>query len=366
MEYEPWDAQRLHLMPPSWRLTLHPGNSTAMLPGHREKTCNYCGEPVQWLHRFDEGRVPLVPCTFPTWRIPPRYRWQIETGRAQPGDLGRRDCYVAHPAMCPAVEQTDLAPDIEDLRRAAARRMRRRLDAGFVPRLPPATEEEAMDPEPDPAVTEAERHVIDCHGRLLILPGTVPTLRCVAFAQNSGERCHNSVLRDYAEGTWVTIDIPHAPGRTGRHLATYGGMWVWQLASYDYSRTRQWLRQRCSAHPVEGVSPDLVQIELTTFKPLVHITHIARERPAAADKMTPKTPRQAREGGRLDAPVPCAGEGCTNGNSAGHVEEGWLCYQCRRKAVKRQSALGRHTSAPHAAPEPPERANETAPGEDLS
>jgi hypothetical protein len=156
-------------------LRIHGSSRSKSLRSNSPAECAYCGTPVEWYDRHDLGRIPLLPRQFPTRSVPHRHRWQVDGGIAYPGDLGAADCYIPHPAVCPAIEHEDLELQVLGIKRVLGLAMRKRMNHGFLPRLVPTgetteAEAEVADPEPDPSVLSSERHVLEYNGLLRLLP----------------------------------------------------------------------------------------------------------------------------------------------------------------------------------------------------
>ncbi|MEU9298506.1 DUF6083 domain-containing protein [Streptomyces sp. NPDC048266] len=306
---------------------LHRSNGTTLLRRDAVDRCNHCGTPIEWFDRFDDKRIPLSP-EVPARPVPAPMRWHVARGVAYPGaDPHTGQCRISHPAICPALEHTDLPPQIQDLVNMLAVRMRQRIDQGL---LLPAEERPAAKPQasrPEPSVSS--RHVISLHTTLRIAPCTVNDVRCTAL-DYEGERCENGLF-DLNEGKWEEIDVPHSPGRHGQRLQseTGGRMWVWSL--YEFSHALRWGRQLCADHD-GGPVLSQAENELVPFSPFTHGEFILARRPAGYDR-----PPAAQDLGIHAGPknhTVCAEPGCSNA-SARAEQPGWLCWKCNRVAKQR-------------------------------
>ncbi|OKH97542.1 hypothetical protein AMK13_38210 [Streptomyces sp. CB02056] len=289
-----------------------------------------------WYDRHDGGRIPLAPARFPAHRVPPRFRWSVDMGMAAPGALFG-DCFLAHPAICPAIEHEGLPRDIEDVVRVLGVRMRKLLDSGeFVPADPPLDETEVAEPEPAAAAGAGERHVM-CHGPLLrICPGRIEDLQCVAEGA-PGQRCERAVFSS-AEGRWTEVDIPEAKGRAGKSIMlTYRGrMWAWEIDPLDFREATRWLWQKCPSH---ASAAELHERELVDFSTIRHHDFILRRRPAGYEHAVERREKPAAAGTSSERTL-CAGDGCRNGTIT-PVDEGWLCWRCAPKVRRRLATWGR-------------------------
>ncbi|MFJ9460930.1 DUF6083 domain-containing protein [Kitasatospora sp. NPDC101447] len=326
---------------------IHRRSPSKVLRSRATGRCKWCGNRVLWYDRHDGGRIPLAPARFPAHRIPPRFRWSVDVGLAASGALFG-DCFLAHPAICPAVEHEDLPQEIEDIVRVLGLRMRKMIRSGeFVPADPPLDETEVAEPEPAAAVGAGERHVV-CHGPVLrICPGRVEDLQCVAEGA-PGQRCERAVFSS-AEGRWVEVDIPEAKGRLGKAiLLTYRGrMWVWEIDPLDFRDTTRWLWQRCPSH---ASAAEMYERELVGFSTIRHHGFILRRRPAGYDYAVERPEKSA--GGTSSERTLCAGDGCRNGTIMS-VDKGWLCWRCAPKARRRQGTWDRarkERTLPHPTP----------------
>ncbi|WP_244900440.1 DUF6083 domain-containing protein [Streptomyces nanshensis] len=322
-------------------MEVHRTNQSRLLRKQARGECAYCGTPVEWYDRYDARRIPLSP-ELPAAQIPERYQWHISRGVAYPGVDPRapRYCRVPHPAMCPALEHADLPPELGDVVAVLAVRMRKRIDSGFVPTLPPAPgddqerdgDEGKPSRRPGPTAPERVRHTVHYTGSLRLGPGPLEDLQCTA-AREDGARCPNPVFVT-GEGRWELLDLPHLPGRRGQMIlsASNGKMWVWSLTTLDFPAAARWLRQRCPAH--DDHTAAFCRPEWEDFHPLRHSDFIVARKPegyepAPGDGPTihdgPRTLRQ------------CAQTGCHNTTPAA-VPDGWLCWQCRKRLNRRTGA----------------------------
>ncbi|MCZ0982953.1 DUF6083 domain-containing protein [Streptomyces diastatochromogenes] len=310
-------------------LYLHRSNQTKLLRRNTTDRCKYCSTPIEWFERYDTLRIPLTP-ELPTSRIPPRMRWHISKGVAYPGgDPQTEFCRIPHPAICPAVPHPDLPDELQDVVTRLAVRMRGRIERGeFVPCLAPV--EEAAEVSVPEAVGNI-RHVISYYGTLMIAPGEVHDLQCIATHAGTGQRCEASVF-DLDEGKWEEVDIPHAPGRQGQQILSGAGgrMWVWTINDFDC--LRRWWKQRCVDH-YRSPQPHHVEFELVKFHALIHGDHILTTRPEGYERTTKGERLVVHDGPAMDVTV-CSNVGCRH-SAFGKMEEGWLCWSCERTAKRR-------------------------------
>ncbi|MEU4303014.1 DUF6083 domain-containing protein [Kitasatospora aureofaciens] len=121
---------------------IHRGSPTKVLRARATGCCKWCGNTVVWYDRHDGGRIPLAPVRFPSHRVPPRFRWSADEGMATVGALFG-ECFLAHLAICPAIEHVVLPREIEDVVRVLGVRMWKMIDSGvFVSADPPLDETE--------------------------------------------------------------------------------------------------------------------------------------------------------------------------------------------------------------------------------
>ncbi|NML53676.1 hypothetical protein HHL19_26120 [Streptomyces sp. R302] len=306
---------------------LHRSNGTMLLRRDAVARCKHCGTPIEWFDRYDGQRIPLS-MEFPARPVPVPMRWYTARGLAHPGaDPNTGQCRIPHPAICPALEHTDLPPEIEDLVGRLAVRMRKRIDQGlFLPEADrPADEPRKRDPEP----SASSRHVVSLYSTLHIAPGEVQDIRCTAL-HDDGARCENRLF-DRKDGRWEETAVPRSPGRQGQRLlsATGGRMWVWSIREFNH--TLRWRRQLCTDHDRGDV---LAQVpnELVPFSPLAHGEYVLGQRPAGYDR-PPADEHLEIHTGPKDRTV-CAGDGCSHASSRSEPT-GWLCWQCVRVAKRR-------------------------------
>ncbi|WP_257574050.1 DUF6083 domain-containing protein [Streptomyces sp. JJ66] len=318
-------------------MRIGPGNASHTLVRNTRGRCRWCGNPVEWRDSFDQGRVPLMPQWFPARKIPPRYRWHVETGiaflGAHPNDLGR--CRVKHSTVCPAIEHEDLTdPVMLQIVSALGVAQQKFIARGFVPAPPAASEAEVQEPDPPSAARAGgQRHIIAYCRTLRIAPGRIEDLRCLATASTTAERCKNFVF-DAAEGAWTKVEIPEDKSRAGQTILniTGGYMWVWALDALDYQNSARWMRQRCPDHATHATAPDARDNELVTFDPKRHGDFVLARRPTGYDYQPlsptpePDAPLQTRQ---------CATDGCHNSTVIKNTPADWLCYLCTRRARRR-------------------------------
>ncbi|MFF2751747.1 DUF6083 domain-containing protein [Kitasatospora sp. NPDC058048] len=318
-------------------LRLHASNPSKVLRARARGTCSWCGNIVEWFDRFDGGRIPLTPMPFPSHRVPRRHQWSVDRGMAHSGTVGDQ-CRIPHPAICPALEHIGQEPELARMTQVLGVNTRKLIDSGrFVPPSEvPDDEDEVEQPEPENAAADGNiRHVLS-HGSVLkICPGRIEDLQCVADAEGTGRRCENPVF-DASEGGWTQVDIPPAAGRNGKAiLLTYRGrMWAWEIQPLDYMDALRWLWQKC---PVHQNAPEAHDRELIDFSTARHAPFILAERPRGYEPV--------RETGESGGGAPqfseaertqCAADGCWNGTIV-PVGEGWLCWQCAKRARTRET-----------------------------
>ncbi|MEU1289774.1 DUF6083 domain-containing protein [Kitasatospora sp. NPDC005856] len=315
---------------------IHRGSPSKVLRARAAGRCKWCGNRVAWYDRHDGGRIPLAPVKFPSHRVPPRFQWSVDLGMAATGALFDW-CFLAHPAICPAIEHEGLPQEFEDMVRVLGVRMRKMIDSGeFVPADPPLDETEVAEPEPAAAAGADERHVIS-HGSLLrICPGRIEDLRCVAEGA-PGQRCERPVFHA-DDGRWVEVVIPPAKGRAGKliMLTFSGRMWAWEIDPLDFREASSWMWQRCLSH---ASAAEVYERELVDFSTIRHHDFILRHRPAGYEPaVARREPRTVT--GTSSERIICAGDGCHNGTVV-EVDDGWLCWRCAPKNRRRQAVLGR-------------------------
>lgn len=334
---------------------LHRSTKTTVLRRAGASRCKYCNTPVEWFERYDALKIPLTN-EFPSRRVPAKMRWHIERGIAYPGtDAYSGYCRIPHPAICPAVDHPDLPPDIQDLVRVLAVRMRTAIEKGeFTPYVEPVAQEEVEHPEPEQA--QQVRHVIAYGGTLRIGPCAIEGLRCIARDSQTGQRCESAVC-DLSEGRWetVSIDEKQATGRQGQMVLnlTGGTIWAWQVA--DFSIAVRWWRQHCPEHH-NSPQPDHVQNEIIPFHPLRHDAYVLTERPADYD-LTPDDRVVIHHGPTTR--TTCASPSCSNTTVLTHPT-GWLCWQCEKQERRRRRTHQRWGQNP----ESPDNSDDTTPGPD--
>lgn len=328
---------------------LHRSTKTTTLRSSGVSRCKYCGTPVEWFERYDAAKIPLTN-EFPSRRIPPNFRWHIERGIAYPGtDASNAYCRIPHPAICPAIDHSDLPPVIEELVRLLAVRMRTAIDKGeFSPYVEPVVAEEVESPEPENV--EPVRHVIAYGGTLRIGPCAIEELQCIARDSQTEKRCEYGVC-DLSEGRWepVPIDEKQAVGRLGQMVLnlTAGTIWAWVLA--DFNVALRWWKQQCPEH-YSNPQPDHVMCELVTFHPLRHDAYILTERPAE-DTASPTSAVVVHEGPR--ARTKCASSSCSNASVLEHPDT-WLCWQCEKLERRRRLIHQRWAKPPEGPPAGPD------------
>ncbi|NEC63426.1 DUF6083 domain-containing protein [Streptomyces sp. SID9727] len=307
---------------------LHRSAKTKVLRKAGASRCKYCNTPIEWFERYDALRIPLT-TEFPTRRIPSKMRWHVEHGIAYPGtDASNGYCRIPHPAICPAFDHPDLPPDIHELVRVLAVRMRVAIENGeFIPYVEPATQEEVENPEPEG--TQAVRHVIAYSGMLRIGPCAIEDLQCIGRDGQTGQRCENAVC-DLSEGSWepVSIDEDQVAGRLGQAVLSLTGgiIWAWQVA--DFNIALRWWKQRCPEHH-NSSEPDHVPNEFVPFHPLRHDAYVLTERPTGYDLIS-----ETRGGVVIhDGPTTrttCATPSCSNTSLLAYPDT-WLCWQCEKR-----------------------------------
>ncbi|MER8188217.1 DUF6083 domain-containing protein [Kitasatospora sp. NPDC094015] len=332
---------------------LHASNPSKVLRARARATCKWCGNLIDWFDRFDGGRIPLTPMTFPSDQVPAQNRWNVDRGIAHHGAIAG-ECRIPHPAICPSVDHVGQDPEIARMTHVLRLNTRKLIDSGvFTPPVAaPEDEEEIAQPEPAAAAAAGEvRHVL-CHGSVLkICPGRVEDLRCVADADRTGRRCESPVF-DATEGRWTRVDIPHAAGRNGKAiLLTYRGqMWVWEINPLEFKDALRWLWQKCPNH---RDAPEAYERELIDFSTARHAPFILSRRPEGYG--APGEERQVVNGFALfsePARTQCAADGCWNGTVVA-VKDGWLCWQCTKRARTRE-VVRRKWQQPTTLPRPQE------------
>ncbi|MFF6859881.1 DUF6083 domain-containing protein [Streptomyces bacillaris] len=322
---------------------LHRSSQTRTLRESGSSRCKYCNTPVEWYERYDALKIPLT-TEFPSRRIPEKMRWHVERGIAYPGtDASSGYCRIPHPAICPAVDHPDLPPDIQDLVRLLAVRMRTAIERGeFTPYVEPVVQKKAAPAEPETA--RPIRHVIAHNGTLRIGPCAIEDLQCIARNTETGQRCGNPV-HDLNEGRWeqVPIDEKQATGRLGQMVLnlTGGTMWAWVLA--DFRIAVRWWKQRCDEHH-HSPQPDHVERELEPFHPLRHDAFVLTERPTGYD-LVPDDDGTVVVHYGPPARTTCAGPSCSN-TSVLTYPDPWLCWQCEKRERKRRETHRRWVSPP--------------------
>ncbi|MFJ9520644.1 DUF6083 domain-containing protein [Kitasatospora sp. NPDC101801] len=327
---------------------LHATSPSRTLRSHAEGRCRWCGNRIVWFDRYDGGRIPLTPVEFPKAGIPQRYRWTVSGGLAQPGSHGRLDqfCRIAHPAICPAAQHEDLDERLLPLLQSLGVLTQKMIRAGeFTP--PPqseaATEEAVQDAEPEAAPaadSRPVRHVIAWNDRLRIAPGPVDDLRCVAFDDNTQERCDRPVF-DETEGCWQQIPLP-PPATRRRTAAPRGAIWVWELTPLAYMDALRWVRQHCQAHHGSDAT-NAVAVEIVDFHPDRHAAYLTRTRPEGYQDAEKDTGAEEPSGPKRTT---CASTDCHNATLDRRAPKGWLCWQCTRTAKRRVTTHRRWQSDP--------------------
>ncbi|MFB8020763.1 DUF6083 domain-containing protein [Streptomyces rubiginosohelvolus] len=309
---------------------LHRTAKTRTLRSKAASRCKYCGTPIEWFESYDARPIPLTN-EFPSRRIPAKLRWHIEQGIAYPGtDASSPYCRIPHPAICPAVEHTDLPPAIQELVRLLSVRMRTAIDQGeFSPFAEPVTPEEVENPEPEK--TARIRHVIAYSGTLRIGPCAIEDLQCISTDRRTRRRCKYPVC-DLGEGRWqpVSINEEQAAGRLGQMVLslTGGTMWAWNLV--DFTVAIRWWRQHCHEHH-NSSQPDHVRCELVPFHALRHSEYILTDRPAE-DPPGPEATVVIHEG--PIARTKCSNAPCSNTSVIDHPDN-WLCWECAKRERRR-------------------------------
>jgi hypothetical protein len=320
-------------------MRLHRANQSQLLRRIGAGHCKYCGTRVEWFDRYDTQRIPLTP-EVPTSRVPERFRWHLYNGIAYPGADPRsaRHCRLPHPAVCPALEHTDLPPELTEVVTRLGVMMNGRITRGeFVPAPVPTVEEEVSEPDPgDRDAAEADgltRHTLHYASTLRLAPCRIEDVRCIAAVED-GERCPNSIFL-VDEGFWEQVDLPHAPGREGQTILsrTDGRMWVWSLKPADFTVVSRWLKQRCPDHEGHSAAPDHSSREWTAFHPLRHADYIVTERPEGYDPPPVHSSLTVHDGPQSRRQ--CAADGCYN-STVGDAEDGWMCWRCTKLAKRRE------------------------------
>ncbi|MFD8597498.1 DUF6083 domain-containing protein [Kitasatospora sp. NPDC059646] len=313
---------------------LDPWSPSKTLRADATGTCNRCGNPVEWYDRADGGRIPMLHGEFPAKRVPFQYRWSVEGGVARRGSYGRVDlrCRIPHPTVCPNVDHTGLDPVMLPMVQALAVRTRKMIENGtFTPPIDEDVDEDAaqeVEPEPQPeAEAPTGRHVLAWGGRLRIAPCRIDDVRCIAWDDNTDDRCERTLF-DIAEGAWEQIPVPAPSGR--RNRGPRGAMWVWELSPLDYRDALRWIQQRCTEHN-GGNAPDAVPNEFVDFNADRHGRFIIRRRPEGYARPAP-TP--ADDTPAAPRTTNCAGGYCSN-TTVVAVGPDWLCYSCERTQRRR-------------------------------
>ncbi|MER7848321.1 DUF6083 domain-containing protein [Kitasatospora sp. NPDC096077] len=319
------------------RLRLHASNPSKVLRSRARGTCGWCGNVVDWFDRFDGGRIPLTPMLFPSVRVPRRHQWSVDRGMAHLGATGD-ECRIPHPAICPALEHVGQDPELARMTQVLGVNTRKLIDTGKFtpPAAAPDDEDEIAQPEPENAAPDGSARHILYHGSVLkICPGRIEDLQCVADAESTRRRCENPVF-DISEGGWTQVDIPPAAGRSGKAiLLTYRGrMWAWEIQPLDYKDALRWFWQKC---PMHHNAPEAHDRELIDFSTARHAPFILTERPPGYEAAQTTTAAsgsatQPSEAGRTR----CASDGCWNGTLV-PVNDGWLCWQCAKRARTRET-----------------------------
>lgn len=348
--------------------TLHVWKSSASKTLRRQAQgrCAYCGHAIEYFDRFDGGRIPLVPYKdFRSAQVPGQFHWSVANGIAYGTAGDRGTCRLPHPAVCPMVEHSDDDPELEDVRSVLRVRTRKWIEAGtFVPRAQPDQSEEDVAEQHVHVDHGARRHVVRRATTFWLAPAAVDAVTCVAHVRSTGTRCTALVFDpEVDDGAWEQVEIPAAPGRAGQAvLGADGLMWVWALHPLDFADLQRWIRQRCTVH-WRSTTHDAVPPQWVHFNTFHHDQYILRTRPA--DLPRRRAIRHPLLDGATVGPAKrtiCAAEGCRNG-SVLSVDEGWLCYKCRPRHQRRETA---HRTWQHRAVTPHSSGgNDFSPPEDL-
>lgn len=325
------DAPRYSVGRTMW---LHQANRSTALRRDSLTRCRYCGLLMEYFDRYDHQRIPMVPKPLPVAAIPHRMRWHIAGGVAYPGDGGEGRCFVPHPAFCPMVEHEDDDLMLAEARAAFRKKSEERIAAGlFIPRPAPARCEAEV-AEQHVADAGEVRHVVAYGSLLWLAPGSIDTIRCVARAESTGQRCRKLVSED--EGRWEEVEIPYAPGRAGQQVLWEGlTMWVYGLHTLYSDEFSRWMQQRCLSHAA-GYQADAVSSQWVIFNSLRHDKYILRERPAGVETRPAGGIETALAGIFMQPKrTTCATDGCVNG-SAAPVPEGWICSECTQRSARRE------------------------------
>ncbi|MCT9094238.1 DUF6083 domain-containing protein [Streptomyces sp. ASQP_92] len=314
-------------------MRVHRSSASKTLRAGATKRCIYCNHPIEWYERGDNReRLPLLLQSFPSHLLPERYRWSVFNGLVYFGEDGSY-CRIAHPAVCSAIHH-EYEKALDGLRRSYKVATATSIQKGeFVP----APLKEVCEDDVVEQVTQTSsniRHVVRYNYVLLLAPCEVDQIQCVARASSTGERCKKTVcMEDVAEGLWVQVEIPPAPGRGGQETLMAGQlMWVYDMSGLDPQSFMRWKAQTCATHH-DTSAPQAEMPEWVWFDTWRHGQFITYDEPEMAReaRKRPASPFFVQVAARTGAKCAQCGQ-----YSHTKQEAGWLCAKCAAIALRRE------------------------------
>ncbi|MFB7275409.1 DUF6083 domain-containing protein [Streptomyces sp. NPDC056244] len=328
---------------------VHKASASRTLREDAVKRCLYCNHPIDWYQRYDNDEwLPLLLREFPARLVKEYRRWTVFNGVAYLADDGTGRCRIAHPAICPALEdEHDDDPSLRNLRRRYAVYTRTWIDKGeFVPAERRVSETDVC--EQYVQADSEVRHVVSYAPFTLLAPAAVDKIQCIARAATTNERCRNLIFEPgLHQGHWTQIEIPIPPGRSGRAtLWSDQKMWIYDLNALWPEEWRRWRSQRCTSHESSS-APNTTMEEWLVFDAWRHHKFILCDRPEDLHK---RERGDAAGWGLLKpakAEYKCAN--CSNRSYAPQDKE-WLCWKCVPAAARREKTHEKWQNEP---PPPP-------------